>query len=95
MPVWIRSLAGMVDFLSQTVALVRLGALLGLLKDPRGASKQLEEEVQRLRQQLDQTQRDAHRQAHPFRRPEGTDKRKKPGRCKGQIRLRQFSHGGL
>src|SRR6516165_5523465 len=42
-----------------------------------------EEELQRLRQQLDQTQRDAHRQAHPFRRPEGSDQPKKPGRRKG------------
>jgi len=42
-----------------------------------------EEELQRLRQQLDQTQRDTHRQAHPFRRPEGSDQPKKPGRRKG------------
>lgn len=43
----------------------------------------LEKELQRLRQQLDQTQRDSHRQAHPFRRSEGTDKPKKPGRRQG------------
>jgi transposase len=44
---------------------------------------ELEDELQRLRQQLDQTQRDTHRQAHPFRRPEASDKPKKPGRRKG------------
>jgi transposase len=44
---------------------------------------ELEELLQRLRQQLDQTQRDTHRQAHPFRRPEGTDKPRKPGRRRG------------
>jgi transposase len=44
---------------------------------------ELEEELKRLRQQLDQTQRDTHRQAHPFRRPEGSDKPRKPGRRKG------------
>jgi hypothetical protein len=41
---------------------------------------ELEDELQRLRQQLDQTQRDTHRQAHPFRRPEASDKARKPGR---------------
>jgi hypothetical protein len=44
---------------------------------------ELEAELQRLRQLLDQSQRDTHRQAHPFRRPEGSDKPRKPGRRKG------------
>src|SRR5262249_2930557 len=43
---------------------------------------ELEEELQRLRQQLDQTQRDAHRQAQPVRAPEGSDQPRKPGRRK-------------
>lgn len=44
---------------------------------------ELEQELQALRQQLDQAQRDKNRQAHPFRRDQGTDKPKKPGRRKG------------
>jgi transposase len=44
---------------------------------------QLEEENQRLRLQLEEAQRDQHRQAHPFRREQGTAKPKKPGRRKG------------
>jgi transposase len=44
---------------------------------------QLENDNQRLRQQLDETQRGDKRQAHPFRRDQSTDKPKKPGRPKG------------
>jgi hypothetical protein len=43
----------------------------------------MEEELQRLRQQIVQTQRDAHRQAYAVRRPEGSDLPKKFGRRTG------------
>jgi transposase len=44
---------------------------------------QLEKENQRLRQQLEQKQRDGKRQAHPFARQHGNPHPKKPGRRKG------------
>lgn len=43
----------------------------------------LENDNQRLRQQLDLAQRGGQRQAHPFRRDKTTDQPKKPGRPKG------------
>jgi transposase len=45
--------------------------------------QELEEENQRLRQQLEQTQQSNSRQAHPFRRDKSSAKPKKPGRRKG------------
>jgi transposase len=44
---------------------------------------ELEDEVTKLRQQLQQGDREQHRQAHPFRREHGTTQPKKPGRRKG------------
>jgi transposase len=44
---------------------------------------ELEQELQALRQQLDQAERQTNRQAHPFRREHGTEKPKQPGRRKG------------
>ncbi len=44
---------------------------------------ELEDEVKHLRQQLGQTEREQNRQAHPFRRAQGTEHPKKPGRRKG------------
>jgi transposase len=45
--------------------------------------RELEQELQRLRQQLEKTEQDKHRQAHPFRRDTTTPNPKKPGRRKG------------
>jgi len=44
---------------------------------------ELEDEVKRLRQQLGETEQQANRQAHPFRREHSTEHPKKPGRRKG------------
>jgi transposase len=44
---------------------------------------ELEADLQRLRQQLDEAQRDGKRQTHPFGREQASDKPKKPGRKKG------------
>jgi transposase len=44
---------------------------------------ELEQELQTLREQLDQTERDKNRQAHPFRREKGSQNPKKAGRRKG------------
>jgi transposase len=44
---------------------------------------ELEQELQSLRQQLEQTERDNNRQAHPFRRENASQKPKKPGRRQG------------
>jgi transposase len=44
---------------------------------------ELEEELAQLREQLRQAEREDHRQAHPFRREQGTTDPKKPGRRKG------------
>lgn len=44
---------------------------------------ELQDENRRLRLQLDDGQRDQHRQAHPFRREQTSDQPKKPGRRKG------------
>lgn len=44
---------------------------------------ELEDEVKHLRRQLDETERDKTRQAHPFRRENATQNPKKPGRRKG------------
>jgi transposase len=44
---------------------------------------ELQQELHSLRQQLDQTERDSNRQAHPFRRDNTTPDPKKPGRRQG------------
>jgi transposase len=44
---------------------------------------ELEDEIKHLRQQLGQSEREQNRQAHPFRREQGTAHPKKPGRRKG------------
>jgi transposase len=44
---------------------------------------ELEKEVQHLRQQLGQSEREQNRQAHPFRREHSSPRPKKPGRRKG------------
>jgi transposase len=44
---------------------------------------ELEQELQGFRQHLDQAEREKNRQAHPFRRENGTEIPKKPGRRKG------------
>lgn len=52
-----------------------------LLRDQR--ITELQDEIQRLRDQLDESQREQKRQAHPFRRLQTNDAPKKPGRRKG------------
>lgn len=44
---------------------------------------ELEAEIKRLRQQLEPSEREQHRQAHPFRREKTTTRPRKPGRRKG------------
>jgi transposase len=44
---------------------------------------ELEGEIKHLREQLGQSEREQHRQAHPFRREQTTEHPKKPGRRKG------------
>ena len=44
---------------------------------------ELEDEVQRLRAQVEDSEREKHRQAHPFRREKTAEQPKRPGRRKG------------
>jgi transposase len=44
---------------------------------------QLQDKIRHLTQQLDETRRESHRQAHPFRREITSEQPKKPGRRKG------------
>lgn len=54
----------------------------GCLKRDRHID-QLQDEIRRLTQQLDEARRESQRQAHPFRREKTSDQPKKPGRRKG------------
>lgn len=48
-----------------------------------GRIAELQNELHKLRQQLEESQRDKQRQAHPFRRDKTSDQPKKPGRRQG------------